>query len=96
MLESVFNKVLEPSNLKLYQKETPIQVFCSEYCENLLMTVCETSRKSPAADDKLNNEKQPEIRTTTQNNNQLLLQKNQALKTKIITYAIFDFLFSLL
>ena len=77
MLESVFNKVLEPSNLKLYQKETPIQVFCSEYCENLLMTVCETSRKSPAVDDnKLNNEKQPEIRTTTKNNNQLLLQKN--------------------
>ena len=77
MLESVFNKVLEPSNLKLYQKETPIQVFCSEYCENLLMTVCETSRKSPAADDnKLNNEKQPDIRTTTKNNNQLLLQKN--------------------
>ena len=60
------------------------------------MTVCELSRKSPAADDKLNNEKQPEIQTTTKNNNQLLLQKNQALKTKIITYATFDFLFSLL
>ena len=77
MLESVFNKVLQRSNLKLYQKETPIQVFCSEYCETLLSAVCETSRKSPAADDnKLNNEKQPEIRTTTKNNDQLLLQRN--------------------
>ena len=76
MLESVFNKVLQRSNLKLYQKETPIQVFCSEYCETLLLAVCETSRKSPAADNKLNNEKQPEIRTTTKNNDQLLLQRN--------------------
>ena len=77
MLESVFNKVLQRSNLKLYQKETPIQVFCSEYCETLLLAVCETSRKSPAADDnRLNNEKQPELRTTTKNNDQLLLQRN--------------------
>ena len=49
VLESLFNKVAGHNGLQLYEKETPTQVLCCEYCEIFKNTYFEEHLRTAAS-----------------------------------------------